>query len=195
MAQLIKYWNTLKGSYWFIPTVMSIAAAILSFVLTAIDSRIGDAWVAQIPWIYSIQAEGARGLLRSLVSLGAVGLVTTHDLALADMAVYWAMQLSLLGSAVWFWRAVLGSRGGIAAVLWSLAGLMQMGALGALLTFAPEPLYAAHALAPLDWGLTPLADQQLGGLIMWVPAMLPYLAMIALAGRQSWRATAGQGAA
>lgn len=118
-----------------------------------------------------------------------------YDLALADMAVYWAMQLSLLGSAVWFWRAVLGSRGGIAAVLWSLAGLMQMGALGALLTFAPEPLYAAHALAPLDWGLTPLADQQLGGLIMWVPAMLPYLAMIALAGRQSWRATAGQGAA
>ena len=62
MAQLIKYWNTLKGSYWFIPTVMSIMAALLSFALTAIDSRIGGAWVANIPWIYSIQAEGARGL-------------------------------------------------------------------------------------------------------------------------------------
>ena len=32
------------------------------------------------------RTEGARGLLRSLVSLGAVGLVTTHDLALAEIA-------------------------------------------------------------------------------------------------------------
>ena len=32
------------------------------------------------------RTEGARGLLRSLVALGAVGLVTTHDLALAEIA-------------------------------------------------------------------------------------------------------------
>lgn len=117
-----------------------------------------------------------------------------YDAALADKAIYWLMQATLLASALWFWRAVLASRAGIEAVLWSLAGLMQMGALGALLTFAPEPLYAVHALAPLDWGLSPLADQQLGGLIMWVPAMLPYLAMIALSARRSWQAS-GQGAA
>ncbi|WP_323766817.1 cytochrome c oxidase assembly protein [Marinovum sp.] len=122
-----------------------------------------------------------------------------YDAALGDIAVYWLMQTTLLASAIWFWRAVLSAAVGIEAVLWALAGLMQMGALGALLTFAPAPLYAAHALAPLDWGLTPLADQQLGGLIMWVPAMLPYLAMIALLARRSWQAAAnpgrGQGAA
>ncbi|EAR52054.1 hypothetical protein OG2516_18355 [Oceanicola granulosus HTCC2516] len=114
-------------------------------------------------------------------------LPAAYDLALSDMAVYWLMQATLLGSATWFWRAVLGARGGVDAVLWSLAGLMQMGALGALLTLAPGPLYAAHGLAPLAWGLTPLADQQLGGLIMWVPAMLPYALMIALCARNSWR--------
>ena len=64
---------------------------------------------------------------------------------------------------------------------------MQMGLLGAILTLAPAQLYAAHALAPLGWGLSPLADQQLGGLIMWVPAMLPYLAVIALTARRGWR--------
>ncbi|WP_417525910.1 cytochrome c oxidase assembly protein [Marinovum sp.] len=117
-----------------------------------------------------------------------------YDAALADKVLYWLMQVTLLTSALWFWRAVLDRQTGIEAVLWSLAGLMQMGALGALLTFAPEPLYAAHALAPFDWGLTPLADQQLGGLIMWVPAMLPYLAMIALSARRGWQAS-GQGAA
>ncbi|SHI42464.1 cytochrome c oxidase assembly protein [Wenxinia saemankumensis] len=110
-----------------------------------------------------------------------------YDLALSDTAVYWAMQLSLLGSATWFWRAVLSARAAPDAVLWSLAGLMQMGFLGALLTFAPAALYAAHALAPYQWGLTPLGDQQLGGLIMWVPAALPYLAMIALAARRGWQ--------
>lgn len=117
-------------------------------------------------------------------------LPASYDLALSDIAVYWAMQVTLLGSATLFWRAVLATGSTPEAVLWSLAGLMQMGFLGAVLTFAPDPLYAAHAMAPLAWGLTPLGDQQLGGLIMWVPAAVPYLAMIALAARRGWRAAA-----
>ena len=130
----------------------------------------------------------ALPFLVSTALLWAWHLPAAYDLALSEVVVYWVMQLTLLGSAVWFWRSVLSARGGIDAVLWSLAGLMQMGALGALLTFAPAPLYAVHGLAPLAWGLTPLADQQLGGLIMWVPAMLPYAAMIALSARRGWRA-------
>ena len=48
--------------------------------------------------------------------------------------------------------------------------------LGALLTFAPVVIYPAYqATAPL-WGLTPLQDQQIGGLIMWVPAGVVYMA-------------------
>ncbi len=137
----------------------------------------------------------ALPFLVSTALLWAWHLPAAYDLALRDVAVYWIMQLTLLGSAVWFWRSVLSARGGIDAVLWSLAGLMQMGALGALLTFAPEPLYAAHGLAPLAWGLSPLADQQLGGLIMWVPAMLPYAAMIALSARRGWRASNGRSTA
>ncbi|MES1942167.1 hypothetical protein T5B8_18093 [Salinisphaera sp. T5B8] len=83
MAQLIKYWNTLKGSYWFIPTVMSIFAAALSFALTAIDARIGDAWVANMPWIYSIQAEGARGLLTTVAGsmIGVAGVTFSITIA------------------------------------------------------------------------------------------------------------------
>ena len=37
------------------------------------------------------------------------------------------------------------------------------------------PLYLAHLASTAAWGLTPLADQQLAGLLMWVPAALPYL--------------------
>jgi putative membrane protein len=98
----------------------------------------------------------------------------------SDIA-YWAMQASLLGAAAWLWRGLLlGAAARPDAVL--LAGLAtaaQMGALGALLTFAPRPLFAPHALSTLPWGLTPLEDQQLGGLLMWVPGGLAF-ALVAL---------------
>jgi putative membrane protein len=51
----------------------------------------------------------------------------------------------------------------------------QMGLLGALIVFAAAPLYPVHFASSLAWGFAPLADQQLAGLLMWVPAMLPYL--------------------
>jgi putative membrane protein len=57
------------------------------------------------------------------------------------------------------------------------ATIGQMGLLGALLVFAPRPLYAEHLASTAGWGLSPLADQQLAGLLMWMPAMLPYVAV------------------
>ena len=110
-----------------------------------------------------------------------------YDLALGHVGVYWIMQLTLLGSAVWFWRAVFApARSPVEALTLVVAGFAQMGMLGAILTFAPEPLYAAHAVAPLAWGLTPHADQQLAGLLMWVPAGLPYAVAGALVARRAW---------
>ncbi|PYE85021.1 cytochrome c oxidase assembly protein [Pseudoroseicyclus aestuarii] len=115
-----------------------------------------------------------------------------YDLALSNVAVYWAMQLTLLGSAVWFWRAVLAEGAApVDRLVIVVASFAQMGMLGALLTFAPAPLYAAHAVAPLAWGLAPLQDQQLGGLIMWVPAGLPYAAAAILLARRGWTRLAG----
>jgi putative membrane protein len=70
----------------------------------------------------------------------------------------------------------------------TFAAFVQMAMLGALLTLAPTQLYAIHAIAPMDWGFTPLTDQQLGGLIMWMPAGLPYLVIGGILARRSWRA-------
>lgn len=114
-----------------------------------------------------------------------------YDLALSNVAAYWAMQATLLGSAFGFWRAVLhrGLAPG-ASLLWVLGGYMQMALLGALLTFAPKALYAIHAVAPLAWGFTPLGDQQLGGLIMWVPAGIPFAFWGALVAHRGWQAVA-----
>ena len=95
---------------------------------------------------------------------------------LATVPAYWLMQVSLLGSGWLLWRAVLAPASQPGAALIALATTIgQMGLLGALIVFAPRPLYAVHFDSTWPWGLSPLTDQQLAGLLMWVPAMLPYL--------------------
>jgi putative membrane protein len=50
--------------------------------------------------------------------------------------------------------------------------------LGALITMAQRPWYLAYYDTTRPWGLTPLEDQQLAGLVMWVPAGFVYLAAL-----------------
>jgi putative membrane protein len=50
-----------------------------------------------------------------------------------------------------------------------------MSALGALLTFAPAPLFTPHLGSTAAFGLSPLEDQQLGGLLLWVPGCIAFL--------------------
>lgn len=107
--------------------------------------------------------------------------------ALSNDAIYWLMQASLFLTALALWRAVRAAALP-AAVAALLATMVQMGLLGALLTFIATPLYAPHALAPLGWGLAPLADQQLAGLIMWAPGAGLYLAA-ALHAASRWLAS------
>ncbi len=111
-----------------------------------------------------------------------------YSAALTDSVIYWLMQVSLLGAAIWFWCRVLRSSDKpVAALLAILAAMTQMGLLGAILTFAPAPLYAEHLATTAAYGLSAHEDQQLAGLIMWVPAMLPYLALGGLVARSAWR--------
>ncbi len=73
--------------------------------------------------------------------------------------------------------------------------------LGILITFAPAGLYTSYMLGnntailnmiQIDWGITPSIDQQIGGLIMWVPACIVYLTNI-LIGFSKWYAAPASG--
>lgn len=64
-------------------------------------------------------------------------------------------------------------------VLYLFLSGMPTVALGAGLTFLP-PLYAPYLAAPRVWGLSPAADQQLGGLIMWVPGNIVYIVIVSI---------------
>ncbi|WP_333826777.1 cytochrome c oxidase assembly protein [Pararhodobacter sp.] len=105
-------------------------------------------------------------------------------------AFYWLMQATLLLPAWAVWSGVFTRRNGLggaiapAIQIGALAG--QMGLIGAILTFAPRPLYPEHLAYTEAFGLSALADQQLAGLMMWVPGMLPFALFAALSLRAAW---------
>ncbi|SEO76103.1 putative membrane protein [Salinihabitans flavidus] len=182
--------------------IWAVAILILAFVspLCALSSALFSARVVHHVLLVAVAAPLLALALRPAIR-GAIALpfaVSTlflwawhhpavYDLALVNIAVYWLMQITLLGSAIWFWAAIFtAGRTPVDRILFIVAGFAQMGMLGALLTFAPSALYATHALAPFDWGLTPLQDQQLGGLIMWVPAGLPFGVIAGFLARRNW---------
>ena len=126
----------------------------------------------------------------STATLWAWHLPALYDRALGDTAIYWLMQLTLLGTATWFWRELFAAPP-VTASMVAILAMAQMGMLGALLTFARVPLYASHAASTPPWGLEQVADQQLAGLVMWVPGVIPYALATALIARRVWLRAAG----
>jgi putative membrane protein len=101
------------------------------------------------------------------------------DAVLHSELMHTLQHLSFLLSALLFWWALIhgpkGSLGYGAAVLYVFTTSLHSGLLGALLTFSRSVWYPSYIGLTNSWGLTPLDDQQLGGLIMWIPAGLVYL--------------------
>jgi cytochrome c oxidase assembly factor CtaG len=95
-------------------------------------------------------------------------------------AVHALQHTTFLVSALLFWWALLAAprsrRGYGTAAFYVFATAVHSSVLGALLTFAPTIWYPVYEDTTLAWGLTALEDQQLGGLIMWVPAGVVYTA-------------------
>jgi len=103
-----------------------------------------------------------------------------YDASVSSEAVHAAQHVSFLGTALLFWWALLqnrarrGSEG--VAILYLFLTAIHTTLLGALLTVSDTPFYSVYAnAASRMWGLTQIEDQQLGGIIMWVPGGIVYL--------------------
>jgi putative membrane protein len=129
-----------------------------------------------------------------LVACGVQGVVMLgwhlpllYDAAVVHSWIHATEHATFLASAMLFWWVVVERRSQAARgrlLLYVIATAGYSGALGALLTFAQAPLYPVYQ-STVAWGLTPLADQQLAGLIMWIPAGMIYLVAALLLAR-SW---------
>jgi putative membrane protein len=150
-------------------------------------------------WAWAVSGPTRRFFVTAMKApiLRAIGYVTTlslgawvlHALALWIWHLPMLFQVALLnplvhilqhgcffGSALAYWWTAFGGRTrnptGI-SIASLFTTMLHTSALGALLTFAPSPWYATEGARA--FGLSALEDQQLGGLIMWVPGGMAYL--------------------
>lgn len=89
---------------------------------------------------------------------------------------YWLLQLGMLGAAWQFWATWFDPATDERPLVMTAAPAllaMVMGFVGALLTFAPTPLFSEHIFTTVLFDVSPLADQQLAGLVMWTGGMVP----------------------
>jgi putative membrane protein len=104
-----------------------------------------------------------------------------YQATLDDDFIHALQHLSFFGSAALFWWSLIHGRFGRlgygAAVLYVFTTSMHSGVLGALLTFAPRLWYPIYQARTSQWGLSALEDQQLAGLIMWVPAGIVFIVL------------------
>jgi putative membrane protein len=98
-----------------------------------------------------------------------------YEYALEHESAHVVEHLCFIGTATLFWWGIAHGRYGRlgygAAVVYAFATAVHSGVLGALLTLSPRAWYP-HYSEPHAAGLTPLEDQQLAGLLMWIPAGL-----------------------
>lgn len=145
-------------------------------------ARVVGGW-AKVSWWQKVW----RALTNPFVAwaIHAVALWVWHapvlfQATLTSEWIHTAQHLSFLVSALLFWWALIHGRQGWmgygAATLYVFTTSVHSGLLGALITFAGTVWYPAYNGLTASWGLTPLEDQQLGGLIMWIPAGLVYIA-------------------
>jgi len=100
--------------------------------------------------------------------------------ALANPLVHGLQHVSFFGTAILFWWSLLRgrarTRGYGAAAFYLFFTAIHSGFLGILLSLTKTLIYPGQTEAAPEWGLTQLEDQQLAGLIMWVPSGVVYAA-------------------
>ena len=155
-----------------------LAAPLIVYGLTARlrrATRAGDVLAAGLTFVAAMGVWHAPGV---------------YELTFTSTPIYWAMRLTLIGAALWLWSELIAADAhhALAACGDALVVMLAMSLMGALISFAPGLLFASHAYTTYAWGLSPIADQQLGGAMMGVVSDLVFLgAVIWLI----WRAFAG----
>ena len=109
-----------------------------------------------------------------------------YNESLVSEGVHALEHLTMFGAAVLFWWPVIGPapiRSHLAyplRFLYLFLALFQNIVLGAILTFADAPVYSYYESTPDHWGVSADLDQQLGGILMWIPGAMMYFTALSI---------------
>ena len=130
----------------------------------------------------------------ALVFVGIIALTIVGSLSVANWPIssqphnpiHTLMNLMFIATAILYWCPILNPVPSLPRItpvfgmLYMFVSTQPMMALGALIVFSGQPLYSIYADAPSLWGFTPLGDQQLAGLIMWLIMDIPLIVTITI---------------
>jgi putative membrane protein len=150
--------------------------------------RIALARVTQTRLFANFWSWLSRPLVATIVH--AIAIWAWHAPALFGEAlqhewVHWLQHASLLGTGLVFWWSIIrcAQMRRAQGIGHLFATSIHTSLLGVLFVFSPRPWFDTQSTGAAAWGLTSLEDQQLAGLIMWIPGGLVYAgAALALAG-------------
>jgi putative membrane protein len=148
--------------------------------------------IAGLPgWLLSplLRRDGVRRVARVLAhpvvaatvytaTIAAWHFAGAYDLMMRNHDVHIATHIMFMVTATMMWWPVMSPSPEIPRLSPALGMLylflvgIPMQLIAALITLADKVLYPWYSVAPRTWGISPLDDQQLGGLLMWVPANL-----------------------
>ncbi|MES2366000.1 MAG: DUF2254 domain-containing protein [Pseudomonadota bacterium] len=88
-TQLLKYWDHIRSSFWFLPSIMAAGAVVLSFATVALDKTVATKGIKAFDWVYTGGAEGASAVLQTIAGsmitiAGVVFSLTLVALSLAS---------------------------------------------------------------------------------------------------------------
>jgi putative membrane protein len=171
--------------------LMVVAAPLLAFsrplapLLRGLPSRWGRGFGAliQSPHLQVAWRRLTQPLVATLLHIAALWVwhvPRLYEAALDKTFVHALEHGSFLLTAMLFWWALRYAADYGARLLCLFVVMMASGILGVLLTFATSVWYSSHTALAGAWGLSPLQDQQLAGLLMWIPAGVVYVVAAAL---------------
>lgn len=111
---------------------------------------------------------------------------TLYERAVLSQPVHDLQHLSFFGTALLFWWPIIDPvpRHHRVSSLWASLMIFITAVvstiIGAILTLADEIVYAPYRFAAMPWGFTPMVDQQVAGLLMWIGGGTLYIAIIIL---------------
>jgi cytochrome c oxidase assembly factor CtaG len=172
------------------------ATAFLAIAPSPVRRRLAEVW-------RRVRLRASRPAFASAVAIVHMVVVFAwhapplYEAALASRIVHALEHATFLVTAVAFWGCVArlagAGQGGVALLL-LFATATACGVLGALIALSPTPWYRAYAAGTPAFWVSPLEDQQLAGLLMWVPGNAAY-AVAGLAAFRQWVLSAARAGA
>lgn len=84
-SQLLNFWETLRSTYWFLPTLMMLAALGLSYAFLMLDQHVKVPATSGFAWIYAGSATGARSVLSTIAASVITVAGTTFSITIAAL--------------------------------------------------------------------------------------------------------------